>query len=703
MAPNRPALDPPVLTVLRDELRPYPGRFGLALRMALMCVGVVFVTMTYQVPEAAISGYLIFFAAKDDAGTSTMMGIALIIGAAVGIAIGVVFIMASADDPMVRLVFMAFFTFVGMFFARASKLGPVASTVGFVLAFVMTLFDLVPIPELLIRALLWMWIVVLVPMCLLILVNLIGGRSPGEALRAVVAGRLETVAALFRDGDPAARERLTELLGEGNGEARKLQKLAGLLTSLPVRHARRLGELLGLSYRLMVLAGAVAERAGPGARLPAVLVTLAAPCEAAAQAVRAGQDLEPGRVSAVDQPFFGFHAGAQPAALADIAALVTAIGRALGPGHEPADPGAGPTEPFLEPDAFTNPTYVRFALRTMLAVVICYLIYTSLDWFNVHTALVTCFFVALSSLGETIHKLALRISGALIGGALGLGSLIFIMPRMTDVGEFALLVGAVSFAAAWIAVGSERISYMGWQIALAFFLCTLNSFGPSFDLATARDRVIGILIGNVVMTIVFSNVWPESIGPVIRTAVGTALGALAELVRPVAAVPASAAFAAERFHTTLAKARLGRQYLDFEPSGVRMAGAALEATDSALTGIEALAAPFFVLAEHPPSLAWAAHAPKSVQDAAEAYQREVTNWLSAYALAMKDGRPATDWPAWSGSLATVETASARAAGLPAEVQAEMGRRLALYRDLDGQLRRFGATPAERADLVAVSG
>ena len=46
---------------------------------------------------------------------------------------------------------------------------------------------------------------------------------------------------------------------------------------------------------------------------------------------------------------------------------------------------------------------------------------------------------------------------------------------------------------------------MGWQIALAFCLCTLDSFGPSDDLVAGRDRIIGIVIGNLVMSVVFST------------------------------------------------------------------------------------------------------------------------------------------------------------------------------------------------------
>ncbi|WP_163312302.1 hypothetical protein, partial [Enterobacter cloacae] len=74
---------------------------------------------------------------------------------------------------------------------------------------------------------------------------------------------LEAVAALFREDTPEARERLLRLLGQGNGDARKLQKMAGLVTALPPREVTRLGELLGLTYRLMVAAEVLADAAGP--------------------------------------------------------------------------------------------------------------------------------------------------------------------------------------------------------------------------------------------------------------------------------------------------------------------------------------------------------------------------------------------------------------------------------------------------------
>jgi multidrug resistance protein MdtO len=194
-------------------------------------------------------------------------------------------------------------------------------------------------------------------------------------------------------------------------------------------------------------------------------------------------------------------------------------------------PDKEPKRALFVADAFSNPAYWQFALKTTIAVMACYAIYTLLDWPGLRTSIVTCFFVALTSLGESVHKLLLRLSGALIGGALAGLSIVYVLPHLTDIGQLCILVGIVSLGAAWIATSSELLSYAGLQIAFAFFLGVLQSYAPANDLTVLRDRVVGILLGNIVITIVFSTLWPESARSEVRAAVARLLRALAALVR----------------------------------------------------------------------------------------------------------------------------------------------------------------------------
>ncbi len=62
--------------------------------------------------------------------------------------------------------------------------------------------------------------------------------------------------------------------------------------------------------------------------------------------------------------------------------------------------------------------------------------------------------------------------------------------------------------AGWVACGSERISYAGWQIGIAYYLALLQGYGPTLDMQTARDRVIGVILGNLVVLVVFTAFWP---------------------------------------------------------------------------------------------------------------------------------------------------------------------------------------------------
>ncbi|EEG83287.1 hypothetical protein PROPEN_04051 [Proteus penneri ATCC 35198] len=125
--------------------------------------------------------------------------------------------------------------------------------------------------------------------------------------------------------------------------------------------------------------------------------------------------------------------------------------------------------------------------------------------------MITCYVVALTSVGETVHKLTLRITGCLIGALIGIISLLYIIPNLSDIFELMVLIFFCLLPAAWVAVGNERISYAGVQVGLAFLLTTLHGFKPSFDMNVVSDRILGILLGNIVMYIIFTKVWPTSI------------------------------------------------------------------------------------------------------------------------------------------------------------------------------------------------
>jgi multidrug resistance protein MdtO len=164
-------------------------------------------------------------------------------------------------------------------------------------------------------------------------------------------------------------------------------------------------------------------------------------------------------------------------------------------------------------DAFTNPAHVHFALKVTLATMTCYFIYTGVDWPGIHTAFITCCFIALESTGATLRKGWLRLCGCLAGGLLGFLSILFVVPHMETIVSLALLMAAVSTIAGWIAAGSQRIAYAGLQIAFAFYLAIFQGFAPGTDLDVIRDRIAGIVLGIVVMTVVYCYLWPEAEKP----------------------------------------------------------------------------------------------------------------------------------------------------------------------------------------------
>jgi hypothetical protein len=159
-------------------------------------------------------------------------------------------------------------------------------------------------------------------------------------------------------------------------------------------------------------------------------------------------------------------------------------------------------------DALSNSDHVKFGLRGCLAASLCYIIYTSLAWPGISTAVVTCILTALTTVGSSRQKQVLRVSGAIVGGVVvGIGAQVFILPYLDSIAGFTLLFIAVTIVAAWFATSSPRLSYFGVQFALAFFVINLQEFKMQTSLTVARDRVIGILLGLFMMWLVFDQLW----------------------------------------------------------------------------------------------------------------------------------------------------------------------------------------------------
>jgi Fusaric acid resistance protein family len=181
-------------------------------------------------------------------------------------------------------------------------------------------------------------------------------------------------------------------------------------------------------------------------------------------------------------------------------------------------------------DALSNSDHIKFGLRGCLAASLCYIIYTSLAWPGISTAVVTCILTALTTVGSSRQKQVLRVSGAIVGGVIvGIGAQVFILPYLDSIAGFTLLFIAVTVVAAWFATSSPRLSYFGVQFALAFFVINLQEFKMQTSLTVARDRVIGILLGLFMMWLVFDQLWSASAVEEMKKSFVTSLRLLGQL------------------------------------------------------------------------------------------------------------------------------------------------------------------------------
>jgi multidrug resistance protein MdtO len=529
------------INFLRVELAPLPGRAEVTIRLVLAVTAALIFSLSLRVPSTAISIYVLFFVFQDDSVTSTKIGVLAMVGLTLIVGVLLLVSMCFVDANAIRVPVIFALLWGSMFLSRVLVLGVLGRLFAVIIVMFLMLSDGISRGDQLVRATLYFWPIIGISVGSALLVEWLWKRRPEKSIRLELVARLEAVQAWLEavagsaPNDVQAR-RAARLRSLALGGSVRLRGLLGRLdstepaTSHRVATLRRAGEAVD-DLVAAAAASATAPRHSPTADEQAYLSSVSA---------ELGRCLDQAKLGNLDAAVEALRGGTNPTASPPFARIDRALADLRHISSEaPAAPAAAvaavPTahkKPGLfVPDAFSNPEYWQFAVKATLALAICYVFITAVDWPGTRTALFTCVITALTTLGASTEKQALRFSGLVVGGLLGLGVVILLMPYLVSIASLVVVIAAGTALAGWVARGSPRISYAGFQIALAFYLTFVEGYGPTTDLTPIRDRAVGIAMGVVVMAFVFRFLWPVRARELLHRQIPQAVGSLADLAR----------------------------------------------------------------------------------------------------------------------------------------------------------------------------
>ncbi|HKA61951.1 MAG TPA: FUSC family protein [Methylomirabilota bacterium] len=540
----RQATTPPLLEFLRRELAPTPGRLGATLRLTLACTAATVPIMIHHIPHGLVVMIVMYLITKEDT-TATLMGSVLsMVAVTVGFALALLAWQVALETAW-RLVFLFLFAAAGLWLSRAVVVGALGTAVGIPATLAMMLPDIMPVPdtEAMTEFVLWIWWCVALGLAVNLGVQLL--LSPGDPLqllRRELVTRLRAVAEAARSlaGSVArasrpARASLASLTVAGTSEMLALLKTASLRHRWAREHGPELGALISLVDQLVTAAAAL-EAAGasaPGSDTRERLERVAEACGTTARAIADTSIPSPDPVHRI-HPFVALPGPTLPALAAmewALREIAVALPRLSGPAPRPPMPRGAEKMSLIRPDAFTNREYVQFAIRGALACLICDVLLVAAAYPGIYTSVITCFVVSLSTVGASTQKGVLRFAGAAVGGAIGIFSLMYILPHVETLAGFWAVFAVGTAVAAWVNFGSPRVSYGGYQVGLAFYKVVLQGWGPVTELTVARDRLVGIAFGLLVIGVLEHFLWPVRASDRRRQRFADALHSLAALAR----------------------------------------------------------------------------------------------------------------------------------------------------------------------------
>jgi multidrug resistance protein MdtO len=540
---------------VRQELAPAHGRYEGALRTAFAATIAAAILLVLQVPMIAPGLFLIFIVSYDMPYLTFRRSVMEIVTQFAGVAVVLMLIQITGNDPMARVLGIAAFTFLSAFLLQACTLRVAAMNFGIFPVLTLSLWEYhLPSHLLVYLSLAPLATGAVAVGCKVAIEYLFTRRDPRRALHLEITARLDAMRELFTlYGKGATDNELKPAIAvvsrfafAGQG---KMLSLLNEVESAP-EHEDSDAVVLPASIptlaRLLDLAAAFG-RQNPG-RIDDADRDQARKIAAGLEAVEAGsldtwesQDYSRvGRDSGLLEKFghalYNFGAISRREEMRRQEHLLKA-------------PSQKVRQPWFKPDAWSNSEYLLYAAKLSFCATLCYVIYNALRWPGISTATLTVLVAGLSTTGATNQKMLFRIVGVLIGGVVfGIGCIVFVYPFADTLLPFLLSVGCVSFIAAWIA-RSAHLGYIGLQIAFSFYLTAFqeyaipqgklgehahinlaHKFAAPVIMTPGRDRVLGVLLALVVMWAIFHRIHPERAVEKMHRGLAQLLRVVAELL-----------------------------------------------------------------------------------------------------------------------------------------------------------------------------
>jgi multidrug resistance protein MdtO len=512
---------------LWDDLQPTPGRLNSSLRIVLATAITLILLMALRMPLASLGLYYIFLIGRDSPSVSVRSGFFSFLALAASVAAVLAVVSLTDNDPLARLLSVSVVTFLAGMLMLSTNVTVLASTWGFIYCTLIAFWETHAPTDYLVKQTLYLiGTVALALVCSVAIEYIFGTKDPVKELqhqRRIRYEAVETMFSLYAQG--ATREQiLPAVVGVSRLAAAGQTGMQTLYNAIVDRNLDPGTLPIGTRVRITMQAQLMDVAAAFGLQNPVVSdPELRRRCAHIADICR-GLKAE---VKPATEEQMAHHTGE----------AITLIDRVDGILHDILSMPLGSSGEYNKelialssskvsifiPGAFTRHETVAFALKLSLCATICYIIVRAVDWPGISTSVITVLITGLSTSGAIKQKLIFRLVGSAIGGLIfGLGATVFLFPHMDSITSLVALISAIAFLASWWA-GGRQFSYVGLQIAFAFYLVAFEGFSAPTELAPARDRLIGIILALVVMAFVFDLIWP------VRT-VTAMRGALAEVL-----------------------------------------------------------------------------------------------------------------------------------------------------------------------------